>query len=195
MRPERKPPMKRTARCAKCKKHSVTLDADDIDRELEEALDAAGAERTTEEGRVLCGCTLNNLFSALAEGGWEQVPEELLAEVTTALSRARIPRRVWPSRLMRPDEPMGDPWVASATWVPEWVVRVFEIRVEGVFTRQDGRVWLVPSRLRAILALWNSDRDTVAASMSLYRISGPEAFAAFLLTKGARMTEAEIDEA
>jgi hypothetical protein len=96
---------------------------------------------------------------------------------------------------MRPADEMGDPWVGSATWVPEWVARVMEIRLEGMFTRTDGRLWLNKARLRAVLSLWNEDPELVAASLTLYRTIGPEAFARYVLTRGGRIADADLDEA
>ena len=190
-------PMRRTRRCSRCRKHFAAIQPEDIDPELDAALARAGAELDADHriGRWLCGCSLDALLTELREGGWEELPAELVPEAAPALARAKVPRRVWPTQLMRPADPMGDPWVASASWVPEWAARVLEIRMEGMFTRTDGRLWLQPQRLRAALSMWNAEPELVAASMTLYRLQGAEAFARYVLTRGGRIADADLDEA
>lgn len=187
-------PVRRTRRCAQCRKYSALVPPEDIDPELDAALAAAGAVAAEEgAGRWLCGCALRKLREHLAAAGWEELHPELASEVARPLAAARIPRRVWPSSLVGVVN--TEPWVASATWVPEWVCRVLEVRLEGVFTRGDGRVWLTPHRLRAALRLWHAEPELVAASMTVLRLSGPEEFGRFVLTAGARMTDQELEEA
>jgi hypothetical protein len=67
--------------------------------------------------------------------------------------------------------------------------------MEGMFTRTDGRLWLQPQRLRAALSMWNAEPELVAASMTLYRLQGAEAFARYVLTRGGRIADADLDEA
>lgn len=196
-RPHLSPPMRRTKRCSGCRKHFAAIGPEDMDDDLDAALRDAGAELDEDHriGRWVCGCSLGRLLTALREGGWEELPGEIAAEAAPALARAKVPRRVWPTQLMRPADPMGDPWVASASWVPEWAARVLEIRMEGMFTRTDGRLWLQPQRLRAALSMWNAEPELVAASMTLYRLQGAEAFARYVLTRGGRIADADLDEA
>lgn len=186
----------RGKRCPRCHKHPVAIPPEDTDAELEEALILAGAKLDDDSrvGRWVCGCSLRLLLTGLREAGWEELPAELLAEVSPTLGRVKIPRRTWPTQFMRP-EGGGAPWLASATWTPEWVVRVMEIRMEGMFTRMDGRLWLNRDRLRAVLSLWHTEPELVAASLTLYRTLGPEAFARFVLTRGGRIADADLDEA
>ena len=197
--------------CPECRVVRAELDEEDYDEALLDLLRPHGLV----EGPPprVCRCTLRGFTAAQSDAGWMPLEIDTAAAAAQHLARARIPRESWPTKIgTGTREGVGQGAIVGGrvqfrTWVPEWAARVLEIRIEGVYTRSgfdeltappgrgSTRLLMAPQRLERVLRLYTDDAEVCSASLTILRLQGEEAFAAFVLSKGLRIADTDVDGA